>query len=418
MEAIEQTFSGVCNFGNKVSCTIARNGDLVHRMYLEVDISGETVSGVSGTGIVTGSKLERFGHKLIKTVEIDIGGQTIDKHYGEWLEIWSQLTHSFEQLQKLRDMINGDLAVESSTTDKVYVPLQFWFNRNPGLALPLIALQYHEVKLILEFEKKANIKFVDNTENNNSLTTSDIKTLEASSSAFTLDAVTLYCDYIFLDTDERRRFAQVSHEYLIEQLQFNESVSATRSNTSQAKMNIDLTFNHPCKELVWVGQGDNCTGTYIYSSGEKFADGDTKGLNNNYIEFMASGKLQLNGHDRMQERQGSYFRIVQPYQHHTGGALHGNKLNLNVDVDGASSTGTDYESGYIYCYSFALRPEEHQPSGTCNFSRIDNAVLNMNLTNSNSSAGTGATSTNVRVYAVNYNVLRIMSGMGGLAYSN
>ena len=418
MEAIEQTFSGVCNFGNKVSCTIARNGDLVHRMYLEVDISGEIVASVSAGG--SDSKLERFGHKLIKTVEIDIGGQTIDKHYGEWLEIWSQLTHSFEQLQKLRDMINGDLADESGKTDKVYVPLQFWFNRNPGLALPLIALQYHEVKLILEFEKKANIKFVDASENNSSLNPSSIKTLEASSSDFTLDAVTLYCDYIFLDTDERRRFAQVSHEYLIEQLQFNESVSATRSSSSQAKMNIDLTFNHPCKELVWVAQGDNCTGTYIYSSGEKYTDNTTGALNNNYIELMASGKLQLNGHDRMQERQGSYFRIVQPYQHHTGGALHGNKLNLNVDTDSATTTGADYESGYIYCYSFALRPEEHQPSGTCNFSRIDNAVLNMNLTNSGGArgGGVGEATTSVRVYAVNYNVLRIMSGMGGLAYSN
>ena len=537
MEAIEQTFSGVCNFGNKVSCTIARNGDLVHRMYLEIDTSGQPVAGISS---VFGD-LNRFGHKLIKSIEVDIGGQTIDKHYGEWLEIWSQLTHSFEQLQKLRDMIDGDLtSVSSEKTDKIYIPLQFWFNKNPGLALPLIALQYHEVKLIVEFEKTSNIKFIRNNNDAKPYIASQVKSItdfNANAEAadkFTINTVTLYCDYIFLDTDERRRFAQVSHEYLIEQLQFNESVSATRALTSQAKMNIDLTFNHPCKELVWVCQLASATGTYMYSDGQAYVaptialayvttkafattttttdnqnlvlivDGETKtftlaikeyanvaalitelntltgfttsvtatvdgtklvltstgvggggggssismsatsgsdlttmignpatdhvvtgevisgviGENNNKVELMASGKLQLNGHDRMQTRQGSYYRIVQPYQHHTGGAIHGNELNMNE----VSNSNDDLENGYVYCYSFALRPEEHQPSGTCNFSRIDNAVLNMNISsashNNTSEGAAVAESVNVRVYAVNYNVLRIMSGMGGLAYSN
>ena len=418
MEAIEQTFSGVCNFGNKVSCTIARNGDLVHRMYLEIDTGGIDVAALSGG---TGD-LNRFGHKLIKTVEVDIGGQTIDKHYGEWLEVWSQLTHNFEQLQKLRDMIDGDLATETthtSRTDKVYIPLQFWFNRNPGLALPLIALQYHEVKLIVEFEKKSNIKFIDALDtaafvstNVKSITDYDNSNV---GNKFTLNTVTLYCDYIFLDTDERRRFAQVSHEYLIEQLQFNESVSARRDNLSQAKMNVDLTFNHPCKELVWVCQTDSAAGTYMFCDGQEYdTNAAASGINNNKIELMASAKLQLNGHDRMQVRQGSYFRIVQPYQHHSGGAIHGNELNMN----NITTVTDDLENGYIYCYSFALRPEEHQPSGTCNFSRIDNAVLNMNLTNLNNGSVGTEENVNVRVYATNYNVLRIMSGMGGLAYSN
>jgi len=522
MEAIEQTFSGVCNFGNKVSCTIARNGDLVSKMYLEVDLGGTDINNLSMTG--TNTTLHRFGHKLIKTVEIDIGGQVIDKHYGEWLEIWSQLTHNEEQLQKLRKMIDGKINIDDSP-DKLFIPLQFWFNRNPGLALPLIALQYHEVKLILEFEKKANIKFFDSASSQVNYSSSQVKSItdydnQSGVSKITLDAVTLYCDYVFLDTDERRRFAQVSHEYLIEQLQYNESVSAKRLTASQAKLNVDLSFNHPCKELVWVAQPESASGTYMFSSGivagnedpgttmtvngnlttaiskgdsihihtdsssglrhiglqalEDFATGtgrsgkvvtvgpgghinvsDLKSVdnttatgiftsdnltnqsrppftatgginvggvgtinftdtgfnenhNNSETELMANAKIQLNGHDRMQSRQGSYYRIVQTYQHHTGGHRQGYAVEQGQ---------ISKEDGYIYCYSFALRPEEHQPSGTCNFSRIDNAIINMNLTNYENQTGTEE-NVNVRVYAINYNVLRIMSGMGGLAYSN
>ena len=524
MEAIEQTFSGVCNFGNKVSCTIARNGDLVSKMYLEVDLGGTDINNLSMTG--TNTTLHRFGHKLIKTVEIDIGGQVIDKHYGEWLEIWSQLTHNEEQLQKLRKMIDGKINIDDSP-DKLFIPLQFWFNRNPGLALPLIALQYHEVKLILEFEKKANIKFFASASSQVNYSSSQVKSItdydnQSGVSKITLDAVTLYCDYVFLDTDERRRFAQVSHEYLIEQLQYNESVSAKRLTASQAKLNVDLSFNHPCKELVWVAQPESASGTYMFSSGT-VAGGDDQGIlmtltgqldiniskgdgihihtsigghhigliaasditagtgvsgnvhvvgfhkgssitkngnlnglgsigvatlhtdtqagntgkygppfngygtaalddgnvtfglaasgydhthNNSETELMANAKIQLNGHDRMQSRQGSYYRIVQPYQHHTGGHR-----------QGFDNGFVSKEDGYIYCYSFALRPEEHQPSGTCNFSRIDNAIINMNLTNYENESGSEE-NVNVRVYAINYNVLRIMSGMGGLAYSN
>ena len=369
MEAIEQTFNGVANWGNKVVCTIARNGDLVGRMLLEIDL-GEKVEATDNdhvTNQIVDNNICRIGHKLIKSAEVEIGGQRIDKHYGEWLDVWNQLNTSTHEWAKLTEMVSGNLTTYGSDHSKVYVPLQFWFNRNPGLALPLIALQYHEVKVSIEFAKKDHC----GTEQ-------------------PMDNVCLFCDYIFLDTDERRRFAQVSHEYLIEQLQ---TTGTCTFNADCCKATVPLNFNHPCKELVWVCQSGETVekggkrGTYDFSRNGVGDDTEQ--------DFIDSAVLQLNGHDRFRARHGSYFRLVQPYQHH------GN----------APTQDGDSEQGHIYTYSFGLKPEEHQPSGTCNFSRIDNAVLNMTL-NSDDNA------TDVRVYATNYNVLRVMSGMGGLAYSN
>ena len=234
----------------------------------------------------------------------------------------------------------------NGATIKVNIPLQFWFCRNPGLALPLIALQYHEVKIIM--------------------------TMGTSNQIGTITKNKLWCDYIYLDTDERRRFAQVSHEYLIEQLQFQQS----------SQQNNDLNFNHPVKELVWTGAGSDGT------VAEPGAIG-TIGTH--------TWSLKLNGHERFAPRDIQYFTKVQVYQHHTGTPV----------VSAAKGAGIPLCGDRIGVYSFALKPEEHQPSGTCNFSRIDNAQL---ITTASAAAW--------NIYAVNYNVLRIMSGMGGLAYSN
>jgi hypothetical protein len=189
-----------------------------------------------------------------------------------------------------------------------------------------------------------------------------------------IGAASLYIDYVYLDTDERRQFAQVQHEYLIEQLQFSGAESYT-STSIKSK----LALNHPVKELVWVYQYD-----------ANVASGTTRDLSNYSSggdQAVVDAKLQLNGQDRFSVRDGFYFNTVQPYQHHT----------RCPDVG-------------IYVYSFALNPEQHQPSGSVNMSRIDNASLLLTLASSNAGQ--------LRVYAVNYNVLRIMAGMGGLAYSN
>ena len=293
VEAIEQTFNGAVGAGKKFSCTISRNGDLLHRVYLEAD----TTSNFAGSTFAA----------EIDHVEVEIGGQCIDKHYGEWMDLWTDLTHDTDK----RGMLKTKMMKGGAGTDKKqFIPLQFWFCRNPGLALPLIALQYHEVKL--------NVQFAENA-----VTTS----------------ACVFCDYIFLDTDERRRFAQVSHEYLIEQVQFSNSLSISATG-GQA----ELRFNHPVKEIFW--------------------------FNTDSIVFTEC-LLQLNGHDRFRARHGRYFTEVQRYEHHSG------------------QTG----SQAVHMYSFALKPEEHQPSGTCNFSRIDNAVLNV--------TGTGITNKTLKVYAAN-----------------
>jgi len=368
MEAIEQTWNGSSDTNGRCTATISRNGDLVSRMYFEV--SGKPNVGISNPG-----------HSFITSVELEIGGQKIDKHTGHWLEVWSELTESnsaavtgavaiaatglrvvdgtlFQTMscaggvKGVIDPADPTLAVATNPVDKTfYIPLRFWFNRNPGLALPLIALQYHEVKVILEH--KISDCWAD-TKNK------------------------LWCDYIYLDTDERRRFAQVSHEYLIEQVQ----------EQSWTDTSLDLNFNHPVKELI-MSQKQNHVSDSAATGARVTADA-------------IGGKvlLKLNGHDRFSEREASYFTRTQIYEHHTGPG------GVSAVATAAGTAGATAEIvGTIGVYSFALKPEEHQPSGTCNFSRIDNAQL---------SGMTGVDT----VHAINYNVLRIMSGMGGLAYSN
>lgn len=527
MESIEQTFNGSADFGRKVTCTISRNGDLIHRVYLQVTLPRIECSD-------EGDRfrwLNWIGHVLINYVEVEIGGQRIDKHYGDWLHIWNELTQTpghqvgyanmVGNVPRLTQVVSGQGGPTSqppqSTVDNcdstgcipettLYIPLQFWFCRNPGLSLPLIALQYHEVKINIQFQDARNCYW---------------GTGKFANELPQLRAASLYVDYIYLDTDERRRFAQVSHEYLIEQLQFTGD-EAVHSTSNKLKLN----FNHPCKELVWVVQPDSnvdlnstrnfggpqwfnytdaidptyYTGTpsdplgggmggswaanpfnlasmplsssdtntttgntfsapsnQVYSTvggfeapaganvttglgvtpgsgvggggaGDEYPTGGFAGLTHNMFYGAANtstdgtpyttgnvlsgnntfgsalplfdngqnpivaAKLQLNGHDRFSERDGRYFNLVQPYQHHT-----------NVPATG------------INVYSFGLKPEEHQPSGTCNMSRIDNATLNLTLTRDSVHQNRAC---KVRVYATSYNVLRIMSGMGGVAYSN
>uniref|UniRef100_A0A6C0LGZ9 Major capsid protein N-terminal domain-containing protein n=1 Tax=viral metagenome TaxID=1070528 RepID=A0A6C0LGZ9_9ZZZZ len=471
MESIEQTFNGQADFGRRVTCTVSRNGDLASKTYLQV-----TLPEIAGGAAKYARWLDFPGHQLISQVEVEIGGQRIDRQYGDWMHIWTQLTLPENQKTGYYKMIGNTVGLTYITDPEfadiatpcgneapvnvcaprkslpettLYIPLQFWFCRNPGLALPLIALQYHEVKINLDLRPLDECLWAVTAL---AAASGDVKDTAVYNSS--LVAASLYVDYIFLDTDERRRMAQNPHEYLIEQLQFTGDESVGSSSNK-----IKLNFNHPCKELVWVVQPDtnvdycaSFTGGQMLNStlgAQPFNYTDAvDALPNSYRTFgsaaalasVVSGglfetadagagpgtgtaldsavsdagtfvlaetaldmhcwgsnpvvvaKLQLNGQDRFSEREGSYFDVVQPFQHHTR----------------SPDTG-------INVYSFALRPEEHQPSGSCNFSRIDNATLQLVL--SNATVAQTATA-KVRVYATNYNVLRVMSGMGGLAYSN
>ena len=393
VESIEQTFNGSADFGKRITATISRNGDLIQQMYLEVVLPLSTGAASTWTYGV--------GNALIKQAEIEIGGQLIDRQYGDWMNIWTELTIPEGKRAGYDNMVGNKTSNATqlggvSTAGKVrlYVPFQFWFNRNPGLALPLIALQYHEVKLNLE------LRAITELANSNAM---------VNANGLSLISCKLYVDYVYLDTDERRRFAQVSHEYLIEQVQFtgSETVAATSTNK-----NVTLNFNHPVKELVWAHTLTlhTTTGAAATTSSKWFNySGSAAGA----VDSFTKGFLQLNGHDRFSVRFADYFRKVQNYEHHT-----------RVPRVGVDMNVSDNRNQCIYSYSFALSPEEHQPSGTCNFSRIDNAVLQLTY-GTDSQTGTGGTGApadnvamNLNIYAVNYNVLRIMSGMGGLAYSN
>jgi len=499
METISQTLSGAGTAnGNTSTCTISRNGDLVHKVYVTATPASEAFTIFDGS-------------KLISEVELEIGGQRIDRHTSEWNDIWNELSTDESKAIGFKAM-QGSIGLPGTSTtgvDTINVPLNFWFCRNPGLALPLIALQYHEVKLKFKWGSKSNI-----------------------GDGATALSPKVWCDYIYLDTDERRRFAQVSHEYLIEQLQ----IESMTNSSGDKKIN----FNHPVKELIWTSGADYGT-----------------------------AQLKLNGHDRFQKQEREYFQLRQPLDYHTAvprqnlpsaaqltsnyttvgtnlvgtltseqdrptagsdgdvsdaaklqvslfasrtdntttafdnsatvtntgycvtdaigtatnfivgrvyqitfgggakdaaanGASITSTLTHRLEGDGGGDAGVEVEAGTtvlffdkllvsaaavtdneavgageviisgislitpdsnlvtqartskmekaINVYSFALKPEEHQPSGTCNFSRIDNAQLNF------ADALDGSDSQNL--YAVNYNVLRIMSGMGGLAYSN
>lgn len=368
LESIEQTFAGSVDFGRKISATISRNGDLIHKTYLQVELPALT-----GTG--TQAWVRNIGHVLIKEVDIEIGGQRIDRHYGQWLHIWQELTQTKEHEEGYNVMVGNtdELTTEAASIPSrtLYIPLQFWFNRHVGCALPLIALQYHEVKINIEFRPFSECY----------ASSAGVVTVP------TLSAASLWVDYIFLDTDERRQFAQIGHEYLIEELQFGGAESFSQTSVRQR-----LNFNHPCKELVWVSQLD--------TNVQSVADAD--GAANRWTDFTNNGagpapyagtdpvvdaKLQLNGHDRFATRKAGYFNLVQPYQHHTR----------------IPSTG-------IYVYSFALKPEDHQPSGSVNMSRIDNATLQLTMGS--------AASMKLYTYVTNYNVLRVMSGLAGKAYSS
>ena len=384
-ESILQTINGTSGAGSRVSVTVSRNGDLLKCLWVQFNPQNFLTT--------TGAVAADFGHALFDQLELEIGGQLIDRQYGKWLTIWRDLTEvnptgaqgelalggaepninvnsggnppTRYQRMAFTHQSGGDGSLVNSPTE-AYVPMRFWFCRNPGLALPLIALQYHEVKFNITYAQLSNLA-------------------SGSAVASGYSTVAVYADYVYLDTTERRQFAQNAHEYLIDQLQVQSD--STSSGT------IRLNFNHPVKELVWTGAP--VPPSSAASSVEDVQGGATPtSITTSTTVALTSvtAKIVLNGTDRFTARNLKYFTRNQVWDCHTGFGATGVPDSVAV-------------------YSFALRPEEHQPSGTCNFSRIDTAQLVFNK-------GSETLASTIDIYAVNYNVLRIMSGMGGLAYSN
>ena len=515
VEPIQQVFNGSPDFGRTVTCNLNRNGDLITNMYSVITLDAATTV-LSAETEKTSPKwgyVRRLGYAVIQSTKIEIGGSKIDEQYGDWLNIWQELSQKVGQNRGHAKMI-GDVSeltqfARSHGEYTMYVPLAFWFNRHNGLALPLIALQYHDVRVTIQYR------------NSSECLNWARPALVGVPSSVRMKESYLLIDYVYLDSEERKRFAQASHEYLIEQLQFTGAESLQNTNNK-----FRLNFNHPSKFLIWAphlqkyAKGDaflayaddgnwtaaseraakivwlasrnlaepvtDSSGEYIVNSdasGDNYGFGGAGGsdvdsvapireginatlaalaskvdaqlmfsqgtiytadpenvlilrndltsedlstslgdisdsVNGNWLKQteasnphgvfvqdhfnygrylncsgnpVLSAKLQLNGHDRFQERDGSYFNYVQPWQHFS-----------NTPADG------------INVYSFALKPEDHQPSGTCNFSRIDNATLNVTVVDKEELDA----DSNINIYTVNYNVLRVMSGMAGTAYSN
>lgn len=552
MECIGLSFDS--RFGGKASVQVLRNGDLATKSYLYFELPAlvPTNAGTSA-GSFNGkiAWMKRLGHAMLDHVEVTIGGSTIDKHWGMWLDIWYELTHEVDQergysamvgdVSALTTLVAGSTGVAGGYS--LYVPLQFWFNRNYGLALPLIALQYHDVRVNVEFEDAVNlIVYTWGLDSTGATGTAAPKF----NGGLAFNTASILVDYVYLDSEERRRFAQVGHEYLIEQIQYNQA-----NLQSGGTQTIALNFNQPCKELIWthlvgaftgaaggnLGGGSGSTflgytdkvwatdglkvcaenlarsmlslsntgsgswssaittgskgyttvtfngttfvinmvntgsglGTSIYIQQTPLLVGTTQlgtklkhvsvvidttkstldaailsltvldhtltvldvssvvshctdnratkgndatvvqlnygvsldGTGNLVSAVSGQGaKITLNGHDRFAVRDGNYFNYVQPSQHHT-----------RTPADG------------VNVYSFGLHPEQHQPTGTCNFSRIDSARLIYQVVDpfAATRADTSfsyTTNTTVNIFVTNYNILRVMSGMGGLAYSS
>lgn len=569
MEGITIPLTGAANLGGKSTVIIQRNGDLILQTYLHVvlkEVRDEVYKGKFAW-------VRRLGHSLIRNVTMNIGGAQIDKHYGTWMDIWYELTHDINQDKGYAEMIGdvpkltelserNEITGQIKPTYEMFIPFQFWFCRNPGLALPLIALQYHEVRIDIEFQERDRLYISSNGKFINGQL--EAGTSFRGTSAYQnigMQEAELLVNYVYLDSEERRRFAQVGHEYLIEQLQFTGTQTLNSANDSSINnRHFDLNFNHPTKELVWALKNGNymrgehfltyspghtpdgwkqaCndaarniangmfvidsstpvpsyytkieepegyiqTNTYTenphfveytitfvrtdttttvtdvgdvnlylirdvltigtYNLGDKIDgvniyvgvtddggtdvyellevvclknsvtvrdisipirfwsndDHDRRYIKDDIIVYqhhnygllidgtgnpVAAAKIQLNGADRFHERSGKYFNYTQPYEHHT-----------HTPADG------------INVYSFAIKPEDHQPSGTANLSRIDKTILHVTFRDetldsiphrSPPSLNAFTSSSEFYVFDLNYNVLRIMSGMGGIAYSN
>ena len=375
-------FDNQADFGRRITTLIPRKGDLLGPMWLEIQLPA-IYDSVTGNPV---SYTNAIGHALIQEISLEIGEQEIDKQTGEWMEIWSNHTITQDKLQGWNNMIGKTTGASQGNSPSevvnmygplyLYVPLRFWFCKNPGLALPLIALQYHPVRINITLSPLQKV-FV--------LTNGRVP-CDTTVRAASITAMTMYGDFVHLDIEERRRFVANSHEYLIEQVQYTPSQSIDQTAST---VQIPMEFNHPLKELFWVIQREAAVNVNQPFNYTNLTVGETS-TQVGYQNLITTALLRLDGYDRFDIRNADYFRLVQPYQHHTV-----------IPV-----------SDFIYSYSFALRPEDSQPTGSMNASRIDTIVLQLQMNAVLPARGPA----NVRIYGLNQNVLRITDGFGGILF--
>jgi len=380
METIEHQYTGKLSSDNKIKFPLQRVGDLISRIYLKISLPAlQTTPGDGGTYI---SWANSIGYMLIEYIDIQIGDKVIDRRYGEWMNIWSELSTNASKRDTLNTMV-GKHDVYTSATQcgslDVTIPIQFWFCNNLGLSLPIIALQRQNIDIIVKLRKFKNLWTTNNTDreaantllHNNSYINNNI---------VDYDDATLLVDYIFLDCEERKYFAQNKHYYLLEQVQQADQLLQT-NNVDNV---IELSFNHPVKEIVWV-----INTTEAKEKGELTNySSSTYSITTNPSAPIVNAVLKFEGTERFPTRNEDYFRITVPYSFHT-------RVSDN----------------YIYAYSFSEFPEKLQPSGTANFSRIDTSTLQLKMIESPKES-------TISVYALGYNIYRIMGGISGILFAS
>lgn len=444
LDTYEQTFSGQPDWNKRVVCNINRLADLLWKTYIQVELPDVTINASSTSEKAVGFRwLESLGHILLRETEIHIGGTMIDRHYGLWLHIWNEMTLSAGHFNGYQNMIGNtpDLTdlkyiykdssgnyqshegqVENSYLTvkgkRLYIPLQFWFCRHTGTALPLVALQFHDIRLYCSFAASTDCYWAGVKDDINS-DSSKWETKMNEVSVPSIENANVLCCYVNLDAEERKRFATKQHEYLIDQLQ-----GPNEEATSQTTYKMRLTLNHPVKCLYWVVRKEDHMDDKAETLGKQwfnFTDDSTTsnsvdllnasaggGFHNVYMKALQgngdnpvyNAKIQLNAQDRTMEHDGRYWNLVQPYQSHT-----------NIPPNG------------VNVYSFALHPESFQPNGTCNFSRIDSATIILKLTDKTvkykQDNGVKVHSNCViYVFGVNVNTLKIIGGMGGVTWAS
>jgi hypothetical protein len=378
IESIPIDLDGTPDFGRRISAVIPRKADLLSSLFLEIDLP-VIPSPAGGPPIYWTNDV---AHALIEDISIEIGDKEIDKHTGEWLQIWSLLTTPAEKRVGLDEMLghwNVFPPAGAPTALRLAIPLRFWFCNNIGSALPLIALQAHPVRIIIHLRRFQDLWWSEAL----STTISGGPCPTAPPVAPT--RIQLYGDYIFLDKEERQKYALAEHEYLITQVQYTPRQSVPLNVNSAT---VPIVFNHCCKEFIWVVQQDRMRAAhewFNYSNALR-ANGGEAGVVP--ADLMDSALIRLDGYERFLRRHAQYFRMTQPYQYHT-----------NVPNE------------YLYVYSFSFRPEDEQPSGSINCSKFDDIQLNLGFNTAEVS-----NDRTVVVYAVNYNILRIIGGLGGLAF--
>lgn len=375
IESMPMYFDGDPDFGKRITCLIPRRGDLLGQVFLEVTLPALTLSSDQSAA----SYVNAIGHALIQEISIEIGEQEIDKQTGEWMEIWSNLTTTEELKFGFYDMIgklDGYIPPSLYGPLKLYIPLRFWFCKNPGLYLPLLALQYHPIRINITLRPLQQLFYSSQLiANCNTTTVNPVK----------ITNMQLWGDYVYLDVDERRRFVSNAHEYLIEQIQYTPTIGIPATNAS---IPARVEFNHPIREFIFVLQRNVMQSFHEWFNYSSLAISET----GRRTDLLASALLQLDGQDRFDERDAGYFRLVQPWQRHT--------VIPNED--------------FIYLYSFALRPEDLQPTGSMNASRMDNIVWQITTNQTTVPARGDCT---IRVYATNHNVFRVVDGFGGLLFT-